>query len=72
MLSQWVGHAAVSEELVVHEFQQRDVELSESSHDFVIDIEREPLVELVWCHPGDLLPEDFNAVVDAFDRVERF
>ena len=67
-----VGHSAISEELIVDEFEQCDVELGKSSHHFVIDIERQPLVKFVRSYPGDLLSQNFDAVVDTLDRVECF
>lgn len=62
----------VSEQLVVDEPDQGGIELQESGHDLVIDIERQPLVELVRSDPGNVLSHNLNLVVNTLDGVEGF
>jgi len=65
-----VGHSNVSEELVVDEPEERDIEFGESAHYLEVDIERSPLIELIRGDPSDWLAHDLNAIVDTFDREE--
>jgi hypothetical protein len=65
-----VGESEIGVELVVNELKECHVELRKSAHYFVVNIEGEALVELVWLDPGELLAHDLDTVVDALDGEE--
>ena len=67
-----IGHSQVGEEFVVGESEQRDIKLGECSHHFVVNIEGQSLIELVWLDPGNLLSHNFHSVIDALDGEECF
>jgi len=63
-----VFDSQVHEQFVVHESEQGQVELQEGTHDFVVDVEGEFLVELVGADPGNALTHDLCLVVNALNR----
>ena len=65
-----VRQSQIWEELVVYELKQCHVELGERSHHFVVNIERQPLVEFVWLYPRDRLAHDLDTEIDTFDGAE--
>ena len=67
-----VRHPHVRKKLEVHKFEQRLVELEESAHDLVVDIEGQTLRKFVRLNPRDRNAHNLHSVVDAFDRKERF
>jgi len=56
--------AEVSEKFEVHKLEEGTVELKKGAHNFVINVKRKTLVELVWCNPSDWLTHYFYLVVD--------
>ena len=47
--------------------EEGHVELCESAHDLVVDIEGQSLVEFVWLDPCDRLAHDLDAIVASLD-----
>lgn len=62
----------IGEQLVVDKAEQSLVEFKEGTHDSVVNVEGEALVEFVRLDPGDLRAHYLHAVVDAFDRQKCF
>jgi len=70
IVGNWVLKTQIAEQLEVDELEEWNIKLKESSHDFVVDIEGQSLVELVRLHPRDVLSHDLNTVVDTLDWEE--
>ena len=69
-LRKWVRQSKIRVQLKVDELEQSHVELSKRSHDLVVNVERQSLVELVRLDPRDRLSHDLDSEVDALDRQE--
>lgn len=54
----------------VNKSEQGNIEFSESTDDFVIDIEGQALIKLVRCNPSNLLTHNLNLEVGALDAEE--
>jgi len=66
-----VLQAQVTEEFEVDKLKKTDVKFSKGAHNFVINVERKSLVELVRSQPCNWDSHYLNAVVDTLNREER-
>ena len=46
------------------------IEFHECTNDFVINVERKSLIELIWSNPSNVLSHNFNLIVNALNTEE--
>lgn len=65
-------HAQVAKEFEVDESKQGTVKLKESSHNFIVHIKRQLLIELIWTDPSNRLSHYLYLVVNSLYREKCF
>lgn len=55
---------------MIHKADESNVELKESAHDLVVNVEGELLVKGIGTDPGNLLPHNLCLIVDTLNREE--
>ena len=63
----WILHVKLGIQLEVDKSEEMYVKLLESSDNFVVEVKRQLLVELVGSNPSDVLSHNFNLVVNSLD-----
>lgn len=67
VILRWIRDRQVAEELEIDESKEGLVEFEESSHDFIVDVEWQSLVELVRSDPSDTLAHDLDLIINTLD-----